>query len=175
MRLFMLAVFSCITAAAVAQLSPQEMQGAYEGQNVSAVSLVANPHRNLDPLYPLVEQKAASPYSQQKIEASAQALQKAGGFAQVHVTVEPEVKGLRVNFLLEPAYYIGVVEFTSATKYFSYTRLLGLVNLSDEDPYDASRLPDAEKGLKKFLQSEGYFQASVHSVVAIDDARQLVN
>jgi len=175
MRFFILAVFSCITAVAVAQLAPQPMQGAYEGQNVSAVSLIANPHRNLDSLYPLVEQKAGSPYSQQKIEASAQALQKAGGFGQVHVTVVPEVKGLRVNFLLEPAYYIGVVEFTNATKHFSYTRLLGVVNLPDEDPYDASRLPGAENGLKKFLQNEGYFQASVHSMVTIDDARQLVN
>jgi outer membrane protein insertion porin family len=175
MRLFILAVFSAITTAVLAQPAPQEVQGAYEGQNVSAVSLIANPHRNLDSLYPLVEQKAASPYSQPKIEATMQALQKAGGFPQVHVKVVPEVKGLRVNFLLEPAYYIGVVEFTNASKYFSYTRLLGEVNLSDEDPYDASRLPDAERGLKKFLENEGYFQASVHSVVAIDDARQLVN
>jgi outer membrane protein insertion porin family len=176
MRLFILAAFSCFTAAtAVAQLAPQEMQGAYEGQNVSAVSLIANPHRNLDPLYPLVEQKADSPYSRQKIEASIQALQKAGGFPEVHVTVVPEVKGLRVNFLLEPAYYLGVVEFTNATKYFSYTRLLGTVNLSDEDPYDASRLPEAENALKKFLQTNGYFQAKVQPSIAIDDARQLVN
>jgi outer membrane protein insertion porin family len=175
MRLFILAAFSCITAAAAAQLAPQEMQGAYEGQNVSAVSLIANPHRNLDSLYLLVEQKADSPYSQQKIEASAQALQKAGGFPQIHVTVVPEVKGLRVNFLLEPAYYLGVVEFTNATKYFSYTRLLGEANLSDEDPYDSSRLPIAENALKNFLQREGYFQASIHTSVAIDDARQLVN
>jgi outer membrane protein insertion porin family len=175
MRLVLLAAFSCITAAAIAQLAPQETQAAYEGQNVSAVSLIANPHRNLDVLYPLVEQKVDSPYSQQQIAATAQALQKAGGFPQVHVTVVPEVKGLRVNFLLEPAYYLGVVEFTNATKYFSYTRLLGVVNLPDEDPYDASRLPDAENALKKFLQSNGYFQASIHTSSAIDDARQLVN
>ncbi len=175
MRLFILAVFSCISAAAPAQVAPQEMQGAYEGQNVSSVSLIANPHRNLASLYPLVEQKAGSPYSQQKIETSAQALQKAGGFEQVHVTVVPEVKGLRLNFLLEPAYYVGVVEFTNATKYFSYTRLLAVVSLSDEDPYDASRIPEAENELKKFLQNNGFFQASVHSALAIDDARQLVN
>jgi outer membrane protein insertion porin family len=173
MRLFILAAFSCITAAA--QLAPQGMQGAYEGQNVSAVSLIANPHRNLDSFYPLVEQTAGSPYSQQKIEATAKALQTAGGFKNLHVTVVPEVKGLRVNFLLETAYYLGVVEFTNATKYFAYTRLLGVVNLSDEDPYDALRLPDAESELKKFLRTEGYFQASVRPVIAIDDARQLVN
>jgi outer membrane protein insertion porin family len=175
MRWLILAAFSCIAATTLAQLAPQEMQGAYEGQNVSAVSLIANPHRNLDALYLQVEQKAGSPYSQPKIEASVQALQKAGGFPQVHVTVVPEVKGLRVNFLLEPAYYLGVVEFTNATKHFSYTRLLGAVNLADEDPYDASRLPGAEDELKKFLQGNGYFRSSVHSEIAIDDARQLVN
>jgi outer membrane protein insertion porin family len=161
--------------AAMAQSGAQAPQAVYEGQNVSAVSLIADPHRNLDPLYALVEQKTDAPYTQEKIEATSQALQKAGNFAQVHVAIVPEVKGLRINFLLEPAYYLGVVEFGSATKEFSYTRLLQVASMADEDPFDPSRLPTAETALKNFLRREGYFQAAIHSSIAIDDPHQLVN
>jgi outer membrane protein insertion porin family len=160
---------------ALAQIAPQAPQAAYEGQNVSAISLIANPHRNLAPFYPLVTQKAGEPYSQEKIQASAQKLKEAGNFPKADVAVEPEVTGLRVNFLLEPAYYIGIVKFPGAEKHFSYTRLLQVANLPDEEPYDPSRIPLAEKALTKFLRTEGYFQPTVHSEKQIDDPHQLVN
>lgn len=159
----------------MAQLAQPGPQTAYNGQNVSSVSLIANPHRDLKPLLPLVAQKAGTPYSEATIEATAQALKQAGGFPRVQVSVEPEVAGLRVNFLLEPAYYLGVVEFPGAGKDFAYTRLELVVNLPDEDPYDASRIPIAETALTEFLHKNGYFQAKVHAESKIDDARQLVS
>jgi outer membrane protein insertion porin family len=160
--------------AVFAQLVPPGPQAAYEGQNVSAVSLIANPHRDLKPLLPLVTQKAVAPYSEDKIQATAEALKQAGGFAQVRVNVEPEVSGLRINFLLESAYYLGVVEFPGVGKYFAYTRLVQVVNLPDEDPYDPSRVPIAENALTDFLYKNGYFQAKVHAESKIDDDHQLV-
>ena len=162
-------------AAGFAQPAPRGPQAAYEGQNVSSVSLIANPHRDLTPLYPVVIQKAGTPYSEATIEGSAQALKKAGGFADVRINVEPEVSGLRVSFLLEPAYYLGIVEFPDIGKYFAYTRLLQVVNLPDEDPYDPSRIPVAEDALREFLRKNGYFQARVHADPAIDDDHQLVS
>lgn len=174
MRLLFFGILFC-SALTFAQLAPQAPQAAYEGQNVSAISLIANPHRDLTPLYPLVTQKAGMPYSQEKIKESSQALQKAGAFPQVRVSVEPEISGLRVNFLLEPAYYLGVVEFPGAGKHFSYTRLLQVADLPDEDPYDPSRVPIAENALRDFLHKNGYFQSTVHAERKIDDEDQLVN
>jgi outer membrane protein assembly factor BamA len=158
-----------------AQLAPRAPQAAYEGQNVSAISLIANPHRDLSSLVPLVTQKAGMPYSHQKIKESSQALQQAGHFPEVRVDVEPEISGLRINFLLEPAYYLGVVEFPGAIKQFTYTRLLQVVDLPDEDPYDPSRIPIAENELRDFLHRNGYFQSTVHAEPKIDDEHQLVN
>jgi outer membrane protein assembly factor BamA len=174
MRFLFLALWLMVSAA-WGQLAPQAPQSAYEGQNVSAVSLIANPHRDLDALRPYVTQKAVEGYSEAKIEATAQALQKAGGFEKVRVTVVPDIAGLRINFLLEPAYYLGVVDFPGMDKYFSYTRLLQVADLPDEDPYDASRLPVAESAMLKFLSKNGYFQAKVHAEAKIDDAHELVN
>ncbi len=164
-----------LSVSAFAQPAVQEPQAAYEGENVSAVSLIANPHRDLAPLLPLIEQKAGAPYSEAAIEHTANALKEQGRFADVHVSVEPEVAGLRINFLLEPAYYVGVVDFPGAGKYFSYTRLLQVVNLPDEDPYDPSRIPVAENALREFLHHNGYFQAQVHATPKIDDRHQLVS
>jgi outer membrane protein assembly factor BamA len=174
MRLLSVGILLC-SAALFAQMAQQGPETAYNGQNVSSISLIANPHRDLKPLFPLVEQKAGTPYSQAKIEATALALKQAGGFPKVDVSVEPEVAGLRVNFLLEPAYYLGVVEFPGAIRDFAYTRLQLVANLPDEDPYDPSRIPIAETALTDFLRKNGFFQAKVHSETMIDDAHQLVS
>ena len=168
-------VVCLMRAGAFAQLQLQGPNASYEGQNVSAVSLIANPHRDLKPLIPLVTQKQSESYSQEKVDASRDALQQTGEFQKVQVSVVPEVSGLRVNFLLEPAFYLGIVKFPGAEKLFSYTRLLQVANLSDEDPYDPSRIPIAENELLQFLHRYGYFQASVHAEPAIDDAHQLVS
>jgi outer membrane protein insertion porin family len=170
---FLVLVFS--VASALAQLAPQGPQAAYEGQNVSAISLSANPHRDVEPLRAVVTQKPGEPYSEAKIQASAAALQQKGGFPKVQVNVVPEVSGLRVNFLLEPAYYLGMVEFPGVGKFFSYSRLLQVVSLSDEDPYDPSRIPVAEDALRDFLHRNGYFESKVQAAANIVDEHELVN
>lgn len=179
MRLLMFGSFCSIicliSAGAYAQLAQQAPSATYEGQNVSAIWLIANPHRDFEPLIPLVSQKAGAPHSEKKIEESGQALENGGHFPKVDVTIVPEVTGLRVNFLLEPAYYLGIVKFPGAEKLFSYTRLSQVGNLSDEDPYDPSQVPVAEKALRDFLYRNGYFQSTVHAEPAIDDRHQLVN
>jgi outer membrane protein assembly factor BamA len=160
---------------ATSQLAPREPQAAYEGQNVSSVSLVANPHRDLNPLLSVLTQKAGEPYSQKKIDESREALQQAGHFDKVQIDVVPEIHGLQVNFILEPAWYLGVLDFPGATKNFSYARLLQVVNLQDEDPYDPARIAAAANELLQFLKRNGYFLSTVHPETQIDDDHQIVN
>jgi len=175
MRFSVVVVVLLASASAFAQLMFQPASETYNGQNVSRVSLIANPHRDLQSLYPTVTQKTGEPYSQDKIEADTAALKKAGQFEQVKASVVPDINGLRVQYLLEPAYYLGVVEFPEATKLFSYTRLLQVANLSDEDPYDPAQIPVAEDALRNFLHRNGYFQSDVRAEPAIDDSHQLVS
>jgi outer membrane protein insertion porin family len=172
---FSLLCFFLFTAPGFSQVAPQAPQASYEGQNVSAVSLIANPHRDLESLRACFTLRPGDPYSEEKIRTSAQALEKAGGFAKVQVSVVPDSSGLRISFLLEPAYYLGVVDFSGVGKSFSYTRLLQVVDLPDEDPFDPSRLPTAEEALTTFLHKNGFFQAEVHTGTKIDDAHQLVS
>lgn len=167
--------FVLLAATAYAQLAVQGPRSVYEGQNVGAIDLIGNPHRDMEPLRPLVVQKAGEPYSQAKVQASITALQGTGQFLKVEVNVVPDPSGLRLNFLLEPAYYLGIVNFPELAKLFAYTRLLQVVNLPDEDPYDKPRIGIAEDELRKFLLHNGYFQASITTTTEIDDAHHLVN
>lgn len=167
--------FFLFAAAAGAQVAVQSPQSAYEGQNVAAIDLIANPHRDVEALRSLVAQKAGQPYSQANVEASITALEGTGQFPKVQVNVVPDPSGLRLNFLLEPAYFLGMVNFPGAVKVFSYTRLLQVVNLPDEDPYDKTRVAVAEEALQEFLQHNGYFQSTIQTNSQIDDAHQLVN
>ncbi len=175
MRLFSLLLLLSSPIAGLAQLSSTGPQSFYDGQTVTAVDLIANPHRNLGPLRASVAQKVGQPYSQADVQTSIAALQRAGGFEKVTVDVIPDISGLRLNFILEPAYYLGVVDFQGVPKSLSYVRLLQVVNLQDEDPYDQARIPVAETALVHFLQRDGFFQAQVHAEPRIDDANQLVN
>jgi len=174
MRLPAFCVF-LFAAAAWAQLTTQGPQPLYNGQPVSAIDLIGNPHRDMEPLRPLVVQKAGEPYSQGNVEASIAALEHTGMFPKVQVTIVPDPSGLRLNFLLEPAYYLGMVNFPGAIKAFSYTRLLQVVNLPDEDPYDKARIGVAEQALQDFLRHNGYFQASIVTDSQIDDPHQIVH
>jgi outer membrane protein insertion porin family len=173
MRFFGLS-FLFFAATSWAQLTVQPPQDIYNGQNVSAIDLIGNPRRDMEPLRALVKQKAGQPYSQEKVQESIEALKATGNFPKVEVDVVPDLAGLRLNFLLEPAYYIGMVTFPGASN-FPYTRLLQVVNLPDEDPFDKARIPPADKSLQDFLHHAGYFEASVQSDYEIDDAHQLVN
>jgi outer membrane protein insertion porin family len=161
--------------AAWPQVAVPRPQPIYEGQNVAAIDLIGNPHRDLEPLLALVEQKAGEPYSEAKIHGSIVALEGSGHFSKVNVEVVPDTSGLRLNFLLEPAYYLGMVNFPGATKQFSYTRLLQVANLADEDPYDKARVAVAQKALQTFFQQNGYFQSSIQASSTIDDSHQLVD
>jgi len=167
--------FSLLVTAAWAQLAVQGSPSVYEGQNVGAIDLIGNPHHDLEPFRSLFVQKAGEPYSQAKIEASIAALERTGTFHKVQVNVVPDPAGLRLNFLLEPAYYLGIIDFPGAGKIFSYARLLQVVNLPDEDPYDKARAVLGQEALQRFLQHNGYFQATIQTDFQIDDDHQLVN
>ena len=127
----------------------------YVGQKVGTIELVANPKLNVDAYRPLIQQPENSPYSVSKLQASMNALKRTGRFKKIELEVRPDPQGLHLTFVLQPALYFGLVEFPGADKKFTYTRLLQVVNVPNEEPYDQSRVADGANALLKFLQSIG--------------------
>ena len=111
-------LFFLLTAATWAQLAVQAPQPVYNGQNVAAIDLIGNPHHDMELFRSLIVQKIGEPYSQDKVEASIAALEHSGQFPKVQVNVVPDTSGLRLNFLLEPAYYLGVIDFPEPRNFF---------------------------------------------------------
>jgi outer membrane protein insertion porin family len=155
--------------------SSQSNKVSYEGQNVAAVELVANPKISVDSLRPLVQQQTGEPYSGSKVENTISALEGTGRFNNVEVDVKPDPAGLHVIFTLEPALYFGIFDFPGATKGFSYTRLLQVVDIPNRTPYQQDLVSKAEDNLQQFLVSAGYFQARVQAEPQFDETHMLAN
>jgi outer membrane protein insertion porin family len=158
-----------------AQTKASNTPPSYEGQQVGSVDVTANPHIDVEPYRSLIEQRAGEPFSNQKIQASVDALNHTNSFSKVELKVQPDPSGLKLTFVLEPSYYIGTINFPGATKAFSYSRLLQVVNLPDQSVYQKTQMPEIEGTLMKFLQDNGYFLAKVNTEVRLNDEHQLAN
>jgi len=160
---------------ASAQTKASNPPPSYEGQRVGSIDLTANPHLDTAPYRELIVQKSGEPYSNSKIQQSMDALNRTGAFSKVQLKVQPDPTGLKLTFVLEPAYYIGMLKFPGGTKHFSYTRLLQVVNLPDQTEFQQSQIATAEEALTKFFQDHGFFLMKVHTDVQLDDANRLTH
>jgi len=169
-------LLSCYFAAAQitgpVYVTPPSM---FDGQKVGTIELIANPKVNVDSYRHLIQQPENSPYSVSKLQASLNALRRTSRFKKVELEVRPDPQGLHLMFILQPALYFALIEFPGADKKFTYTRLLQVVNVPNEEPYDQSRVADGANALLKFLQSTGYFEAQVTSETRFDEPHQLAN
>jgi outer membrane protein assembly factor BamA len=156
------------------QTSPSN-KVSYEGQKVAGVELVANPKISIESLRPLMQQRAGAAYSNVRVANTISALQETGRFSKVEVDVRPDPGGLNVTFMIEPALYFGILEFPGATKSFSYTRLLQVVDIQNRTPYKQDLVSKAEDSLRQFFVSAGFFQAQVQAQSQIDEAHMLAN
>lgn len=146
----------------------------YEGQKVSSVLLAGQPDGNPRKLRALIAQPINAPYAQVKVDETVAALQNAG-FKDVEAQVSPAADGVRVVFVLKPAYYFGVFTFPRAEKTFSYTRLLQTANYTKQEPYSQERVEEAESNLLAFFHRAGYFTATVEPKLQTDKAHGVVN
>jgi outer membrane protein assembly factor BamA len=146
----------------------------FEGQNVSAVDLIARPDLDTETFRHLVTQQAGQPYSSQKIYESVAALKATGQFTKVETNVIPEQSGLRLELILDPAFYIGTFEFPEAARIFNYVQLLGVVRYPPDEPYEKSRVEQAEPALVAFFAENGYFATSVRTETQVNENQQLV-
>ena len=142
---------------------------------MGSIELTASPHLDTEPYREFIVQKAGEPYSDQKILESIDALNHSGVFSKVQLKVQPDPGGLKLTFVLEPAYYIGMLKFPGGTKHFSYTRLLQVVNLPDQTEFQQSQIAAAEAALKKFFRDYGFFLVNVKTDVQLDDANRLTH
>lgn len=146
----------------------------YEGQAVSRVEISGRPDLDPKTVQSLIAQPASAPYSQQKIDETVANLKKTG-IKDISVEVTPEAAGLRVQFVLQPAFYFGVFQFGEASNQFSYTRLLQVAGYQRQEPFTKSRVEEAESKLLEFFYQAGFFMATVEPELQTDTTHRVVN
>ncbi|HEV2992441.1 MAG TPA: POTRA domain-containing protein [Candidatus Angelobacter sp.] len=170
--------YLCVFILALQILTAQQITPptiSYEGQNVSAVDIAGRPDLNVRQLRSLIAQPTEAPYSKTKIDETMAALKNATNSKDVQLEVRPQPNGLQILFVLQPAYYFGIFDFGTATKVFTYTRLLQVSNYPNQEPYSSSRVEEAESGLIDFFHRVGYFEATVEPELQSDSAHGVVN
>src|SRR5262249_29869220 len=95
-------------------------------------------------------------------------------FSQVQVKIEPEQSGVHVTFLLQPAYYVGMISFPGA-KAFSYTRMLQAINIPEQTPYVEDLLKNGQGALLTLFHADGFFAAEVRGEAQRDEKHFIVN
>ena len=158
------------------QTSPatEQIFSSYEGQNVTAVSIAGRPESNSAQYASLFVQKAGTPFSEEQVHQTVDALKAAGHFQEVQIEVDPENNGVRVLLILEPAVYFGIFEFPGAER-FAYSRLAQVANYPPQAPFNADDVEQDRQSLLTFFRQEGYFQAEVTPEIKVDAAHQLAN
>lgn len=159
------------------QTAPETKQilPSYEGQNVSSVELAGRPNLDARDLLPLLVQKQDEPFAQSRVDATVAALKSTHRFDDVQIQVRPETTGVRLLFILEPAFYFGIYEFPGATKVFPYSRLLQVSSYPPRGAYTPVDVVNAQQALEEFMHREGYFQAEVKTEIRPDDVHGLAN
>ncbi len=173
--LFILSLFLFPGAPLPAQEAQPQTYAGFEGQKVSRVDISLRPGFDVEPFRKLIVQKAGQPFAMSAIRQSVAALQQTKLFSQVQVRITPEQAGLDVLFILSPAYYVGIVTFPGAESRFAYTQLLQAVNVPEQTPFTQDLLPQGQKALLHFLETRGYFTATVEPQAQTDDAHHIVN
>ncbi len=175
---FLFAIFLLSAGAAWGQLSAPVLDSApamYEGQKVGSIDIATQPQINTDALRSRLRQKVDEPYSRTRVQQSMDDLKQMQRFNKVQLRVEPAPNGLKLTFVLEPAFYMGLIHFPGGLKLFRYTRLLQVADLPNDQPYQPSQIKKAADALATFLNRNGFFEASVRPEVDYDQAHQLAN
>ena len=163
-----------------AKTAPQVWQTlpTYEGQNVTTVELAGQPGLDYKEYEPLLAQKPGVPLSKERITATIRALEESKKYQAVDLELRPEAKGIRVLFVLEPAYYYGIYEFPGAVNRspeFAYARLIQVSNYPPRGAYSQVDVQNAQNALETFFHRSGYFQAKVTPQVHLDRQHLLAN
>src|SRR5206468_12822274 len=144
-RFFVLSWVWILFICQIPRLAGQEIS--YEGLKANHIDVAAHPKVEVEKLLPFIVQKAGEPYSNAKVQESMEALNRAGRFSKVRLEIRPEAAGLHLIFVLEPVFYIGLVQFPGAEGSFSYARLVQVVNLGSQEIYTRGLIEEDEGAL----------------------------
>lgn len=172
--ILVLLLFSSMPFALAQQQQPSSLAG-FEGRKVEKIDISATPITDVEGFRAMIRQKAGQPFSQAAVQESVIALRNTGLFSDVKLNVTPEQNGLKLVFVLEPAYYLGYLSFPGAIPKFPYSRLLQATNIPAQSAFTNDLPQQGQHMLSQFFQTNGYFLATVKPQSDWDHQHMIVN
>jgi len=123
---------------------------------------------------PMCRRKRASLIPRRLSSPALRCFSKEETSKKVSVNVVPDISGLRLNFILEPAYYLGTVDFKKSQKRSLYPPAASCEYAGRRSLRPGAR-SSGGSSLGAISSSQRYFRAQVHTQSHIDDSNQLVN
>jgi outer membrane protein insertion porin family len=152
----------------------QEVLPSYEGQHVSAIEVAGRPNLDAKQFEALLVQKQGQPFEKAKVDQTIAALKRSGAAKEIELEVRPQPDGIRLLFVLQPAFYFGMYQFPGAER-FGYSRLLQVANYPPRGAYASGDVEATQAALLQFFQQNGFFQAEIKPEIDVDSSHELVN
>jgi outer membrane protein insertion porin family len=145
--------------AGVQQDEPQVSQ--LEGQNVVEVRVVGESGEVLTKEIPELPLSSGHPYDAELVRTTLRKLYGTGDYSDLRAVVTNVSGGLRVDFVAQRNYFIGVVRIEGLTEPPSDSAAFSAIRLPVGTEFRESDLTDAVARLTETLAQEGLYQAKV--------------
>ena len=146
----------------------------YEGQLVSMVEVAGRPDLETEGLRQLIPIHAGDRFSHDKVDEALAVLKRTTQLETIQLDLRPEIEGIRVIFILQPAFYVGLYQFPGAER-FPYGLLLQVSHFSSQEPYSSSDINKAKETLQAHFRQNGYFTSHIEVEVQPDKTHGLAN
>ncbi|HVB98985.1 MAG TPA: POTRA domain-containing protein [Candidatus Dormibacteraeota bacterium] len=150
-------------------------QVSFEGQTVTAVRVIGAKGQviQLNPAnLPLL---AGKPYTIESERAALEKLYATGLYADIRTVATREPGGVRIDFVVQPSYFIGNVEVDGLNPPPSEPQAQASLGLRLGATYDNEGLKEALDRLKQTLRDEGCYQATLNIQIDRNPQTQLAN
>jgi outer membrane protein insertion porin family len=147
---------------------------AYEGQSVSLVELAGRPDLDTEQLRQLIPIHPGDRFSRTTILEAIAALKSTNQFKDVQLNLRPELDGVGVTFILQPAFYVGLYQFPGAER-FAFSLLIQVSRFSAQEPYSPFDIKKAQEALLTHFRQNGYFRSRIDVDVRTDKSYGLAN
>jgi outer membrane protein insertion porin family len=146
-----------------------------EGQNVVEVRVVGESGEVLTKEIPELPLSSGHPYDAELVRTTLRKLYGTGDYSDLRAVVTNVSGGLRVDFVAQRNYFIGVVRIEGLTEPPSDSAAFSAIRLTVGTEFRESELNDAVTRLTETLAQEGLYQAKVTAERTPDVATHRMN
>ncbi|HVB33185.1 MAG TPA: outer membrane protein assembly factor BamA [Patescibacteria group bacterium] len=150
-------------------------QASFDGQTVTAVRIVTVKGQVVEQNPANLPLVAGKPYRVETERAAIEKLFATGLYANIHTVATREPGGVRIDFVVEPGYFIGNVRVEGLNPPPNEPQALAALELRLGERFDQKSLKEALDRLKQTLGDEGCYEALLNIELDRDPQTQLMN